>query len=105
MVEIFCPCFKKFEPKQQPGAILKLADSETGYTLQFSVYTGKRERPGPHGLAFDVVSSLCSEYLDQRYRIYMDNFYTSAKLLTICWSAKPLPVVPAEKITDVSQLS
>lgn len=57
-----------------------LADSETGYTLQFSVYTGKRERPGPHGLAFDVVSSLCSEYLDQGYRIYMDNFYTSGKL-------------------------
>lgn len=41
-----------------------LADSETGYTLQFSVYTGKREIAGPHGLAFDVVSKLCSEYFD-----------------------------------------
>lgn len=57
-----------------------LADSKTGYTLQFFVHTGKCEVPGPHGLAFDVVSKLCSEYLDQRYRIYMDNFYTSTKL-------------------------
>ncbi|XP_072145227.1 piggyBac transposable element-derived protein 4-like [Dermacentor andersoni] len=57
-----------------------LADSRTGYTLQFSVYTGKREAPGPHGLAFDVVTKLCTKYLDQGYRVYMDNFYTSKKL-------------------------
>ncbi|XP_077497366.1 uncharacterized protein LOC144107983 [Amblyomma americanum] len=57
-----------------------LADSETGYTLQFSVYTGRCELPGPHGLAFDVVSKLCSEYLDQGYRIYTDSFYTCTNL-------------------------
>lgn len=57
-----------------------LADSKTGYTLQFFVYTGKREAPGPHGLAFDVVNRLCTQYLDQGYKIYMDNFYTSGKL-------------------------
>lgn len=57
-----------------------VADSRTGYTLQFVVYTGKRETPGPHGLAFDVVTKLCTEYLDQGYKIYMDNFYTSTKL-------------------------
>lgn len=57
-----------------------LADSNTGYTINFFVYTGKREVPGPHGLAFDVVTRLCTEYLHQGYKIFMDNFYTSAKL-------------------------
>lgn len=53
-----------------------LADSRTGYTLQFFVYTVKRDAPGPHGLAFDVVNKLCTVYLEQGYKIYMDNFYT-----------------------------
>lgn len=57
-----------------------LADSTTGYTVQFSVYTGKRESPSPNGLAFDVVTQLCQAYLDQGYIIYMDNFYTSTSL-------------------------
>ncbi|XP_049527555.1 piggyBac transposable element-derived protein 2-like [Dermacentor silvarum] len=42
-----------------------LADPGTRYTVRFSVYTGKRDQPGPHGLAFDVVCQLCAEYLDQ----------------------------------------
>lgn len=57
-----------------------LADPGTGYTVQFHVYTGKREQPGPHGLAYDVVCQLCNRYLDQGYRIFMDNFYTSTHL-------------------------
>lgn len=54
-----------------------LADSNSGYTVQFSVYTGKRETPSVNGLAFDVVTSLCEMYFDQRYTLFMDNFYTS----------------------------
>ncbi|KAH8038374.1 hypothetical protein HPB51_001488 [Rhipicephalus microplus] len=57
-----------------------LADSNTGYTIYFFVYTGKCEVSGPHGLAFDVVTRLCTEYLHQGYKIFMDNLYTSAKL-------------------------
>lgn len=59
-----------------------LADPGTGYTVRFSVYTGKRDQPGPHGLAFDVVCQLCAEYLDQGYRIFMDNVYTSTRLFS-----------------------
>lgn len=57
-----------------------LADPDTGYTAQFSVYTGYREQPGPHGLALDVVRELCSAYLDQEYKIFMGNCYTSTHL-------------------------
>lgn len=67
-----------------------LAESETGYTLHFFVYTGKRETPGPLGLAFDVVSKLCEKYLDQGYKIYMDNFYTSKHLFEHLLQCKTL---------------
>ncbi|KAH8040864.1 hypothetical protein HPB51_013034 [Rhipicephalus microplus] len=67
-----------------------LAESETGYTLQFFVYTGKRETPGPHGLAFDVVSKLCEKCLEQGYKIYMDNFYTSKHLFEHLLQCKTL---------------
>ncbi|KAH8026360.1 hypothetical protein HPB51_020344 [Rhipicephalus microplus] len=67
-----------------------LAESETGYTSQFFVYTSKRETPGPHGLAFDVVSKLCEKYLEQGYKIYMDNFYTSKHLFEHLLQCKTL---------------
>ncbi|KAH8042712.1 hypothetical protein HPB51_025544 [Rhipicephalus microplus] len=57
-----------------------LTDSNSGYTVQFSVYTGKRETPSVNGLAFDVVTSLCEMYFDQGYTLFMDNFYTSTSL-------------------------
>lgn len=59
-----------------------LADSRTGYTVQFSVYTGKREAPSSKGLAYDV-TCLCESYLDQGYIIYLDKFYTSTSL-SVC---------------------
>lgn len=56
------------------------ADSRTGYTVRFSVYTGKRETPSSKGLAYDIVTCLCESYLDQGYIIHLDNFYTSTSL-------------------------
>lgn len=67
-----------------------LADPDTGYTVQFSVYTGRRVQPGPHGLAFDVVCDLCSSYFDQGYKIFMDNFYTSTHLFDYLLDHKTL---------------
>jgi hypothetical protein len=58
-----------------------LAESDTGYTMNFSVYTGRRETPSQHGLGHDVVVILCEALADQGYRIYFDNFYTSPQLL------------------------
>ncbi|KAH8038475.1 hypothetical protein HPB51_001648 [Rhipicephalus microplus] len=57
---------------------------------KFSVYTGRRVQPGPHGLAFDVVCDLCSSYFDQEYKVFMDNFYTSTHLFDYLLDHKTL---------------
>ncbi|KAH8031452.1 hypothetical protein HPB51_017224 [Rhipicephalus microplus] len=67
-----------------------LADPKTGYTIQFIVYTGKREKPSANGLAFDVVTKLCDKYLDRGHVIYMDNFYTTTSLLVHLLERKTL---------------
>ena len=59
-----------------------LCDSETGYTANFAVYRGKEgESLSSKGLSYDVVVNLATPFLNQGYRIYMDNFYTSPQLL------------------------
>lgn len=58
-----------------------LAESSSGYTLNFDVYTGKRARNGDNGLAYDVVVSLCSMLENEGYHVYFDNFFTSTALL------------------------
>ncbi|XP_072140441.1 piggyBac transposable element-derived protein 4-like [Dermacentor andersoni] len=67
-----------------------LADSQTGYSVQFYVYAGKRETASASGLAFDVVTQLCDKYINQGYIIYMDNFYTSASLFAHLLNRKTL---------------
>lgn len=58
-----------------------LADSSNGYTLDFSVYTGKNNFPTVQGLSYDSVMSLIDiKYLGSGYHVYMDDFYTSPKL-------------------------
>ncbi|XP_063958469.1 piggyBac transposable element-derived protein 4-like [Lytechinus pictus] len=59
-----------------------VADSKTGYTFDFDVYIGRREQASENGLSYDVVFSLCENLLHQGYKLYIDNFYTSMKLLT-----------------------
>lgn len=66
-----------------------LAGSKTGYTVQFCVCTIIRERPGRYGLDFDI-SALCMEYLDQCYKVFMDNFYTSSHLFVPLLDGKTL---------------
>lgn len=67
-----------------------LVDPGSGYTVQFSVYTGRCVLPGMHyGLAFDVVCNLFARYLDQGCKIFMDNFLcldTSVCHLLECWT-------------------
>lgn len=59
-----------------------LCEARTGYTMNFMVNRGKEgEILSTNGLAYDVVMKLPSPFLDQRYRIYMDNYYTSPVLL------------------------
>ena len=52
-----------------------------GYTVDYSLYTGKATYPSGKGLSFDVVTTLVDrEFLGTGYVIYTDNFYTSPLL-------------------------
>ena len=50
---------------------IHLTDSETGYILNFEVYTGKRDIPD---------EPLTTNHLSQGYCVYMDNYYSSPTL-------------------------
>ena len=72
----------KNKPTKWGFKLWVLCDSHTGYTNNFVIYRGKEgESVSTNGLSYDVVMNLASPYLNQGYRIYMDNFYTSVKLL------------------------
>ncbi|KAL2079792.1 hypothetical protein ACEWY4_025536 [Coilia grayii] len=58
-----------------------MADSSNGYTVDFSIYTGKNLDSSPQGLSYDAVMDLVQPaFLGTGYHIYVDNFYTSPKL-------------------------
>ncbi|KAJ8356795.1 hypothetical protein SKAU_G00195890 [Synaphobranchus kaupii] len=57
-----------------------IAASDSGYTLDFNVYTGS---PDSHvtDLATKVVETLVQPFRDQGHNIFFDNFYTSPALM------------------------
>ena len=61
--------------------IWTIAESSTGYVSDFDIYTGKRDRPSAHGLGYDVVMKLSTQYQHQNRHLYFDNFFSSVKLL------------------------
>ncbi|XDV48341.1 hypothetical protein PO909_017767 [Leuciscus waleckii] len=74
--------YMKAKPTRWGFKLFVLADSSNGYTVDFSVYTGKNNFPTGHGLSYDAVTSLLDlTFLGSGYHVYMDNFYTSPKLL------------------------
>ena len=58
-----------------------IADSATGYTYDFYLYTGKTNKVNPNGLGYHVVMKLMEPLLNQGYYVFFDNFYTSVTLL------------------------
>ena len=68
--------------KQKPikwGFKLWVVADTTGYTIDFNIYTGKREST-EHGLASQVVMTLVEPFMFQGYEVFTDNFYTSPTL-------------------------
>ena len=66
-----------------------VAESKSGYTWDFNVYTGKGSNPkhkSEHGLGYDVVMELMDQLLQQGYHVFFDNFYTSVPLVTALWN-------------------
>ncbi|KAG1934083.1 piggyBac transposable element-derived protein 4-like isoform X2 [Pimephales promelas] len=66
-----------------------LTDSSNGYTVDLSVYTDENIFPTGRGLSYDAVMSLLDKkVLGSGYHVYMDDFYTSPKLLTDLFAMK-----------------
>lgn len=60
---------------------MKANDSRNGYTVDFSIYTGKSDITSGRGLSYDMVLSLVQPgFLGTGYHIYKGNFYSSPKL-------------------------
>nr|XP_046253824.1 piggyBac transposable element-derived protein 4-like [Scatophagus argus] len=73
--------YMKNKPTKWGMKLFVLAESSSGYTIRFSIYTGRSMAASEHGLSYDVVMNLIRpSYLGTGYHIYMDNFYTSPKL-------------------------
>ncbi|KAM3860425.1 piggyBac transposable element-derived protein 4-like [Diretmus argenteus] len=73
--------YMKDKPTKWGIKMFVLAESSSGYTINFNVYTGKSQRPSVHGLSYDAVMDLIDpSYLGTGYNIYVDNFYTSPTL-------------------------
>ena len=56
-----------------------LVDSITGYTCNFEVYLGRKEK-SQFGLGYDAVMKLCKHLFGMGYKLFVDNFYTSDRL-------------------------
>ena len=84
--------FKQYIRNKHTKWVFKLwclYDSRTGYTFNFAVYRGKEgEVLSANGLGHDVVMNLAGPFLDQGYRIYIDNYYTSPQLLKDLYEKK-----------------
>ncbi|XP_041663369.1 piggyBac transposable element-derived protein 4-like [Cheilinus undulatus] len=70
----------KNQPTKPEIKLFVLLDN-TGYTVDFNIYTGRSALATGKGLSFDAVMSLMNKnYLGSGYHIYCDNFYTSTAL-------------------------
>ncbi|XP_042368250.1 piggyBac transposable element-derived protein 4-like [Plectropomus leopardus] len=74
--------YMKAKPTKWGFKLFVLADCSNGYTLDFTVYTGKSRFVSGVGLAYDSVMCLIKPaHMGTGYHLYMDHFYTSPKLL------------------------
>lgn len=78
--------FRQYMPKKAKKFGIKvwcLAESRTGYILNFDVYTGKDKSStrDQQPLASSVVINLLQPYQGLNHSVYMDNFFTSYQLM------------------------
>ncbi|XP_051956388.1 piggyBac transposable element-derived protein 4-like isoform X2 [Xyrauchen texanus] len=72
--------YMKGKPTRWGFKLWVIATSDSGYTLDFNVYTGSRDGHVTD-LATKVVESLLQPFKDQGHNVWFDNFYTSPALM------------------------
>ena len=86
--------FRQFIPSKRTRFGIKLfiiCDCETGYILDFIVYTGKCTEivsTEEYGVSGAVVQTLMQKYLGQGHTLWVDNWYTSPSLFNFLHSNK-----------------
>ena len=78
--------FIQYMPKKPTKFGIKvwvLCEAETGYCQQFQIYTGKIDGNPEKGLAKRVVLDLLENYLDKKFHVYWDNFYSTKELFDV----------------------
>ena len=65
-----------------------LADTSNGFTLDFNIYLGKSacSEVSKNGLGYDIVMKLAAPYFNQGYHLYLQDFFTSFKLVNDLFS-------------------
>ena len=72
--------FKQYVPAKPTKWGIKvwmLCESQSGYCLDFDIYTGRYTEVSENGLGYDVVRELTLPYQNRHYHIYFDRFFTS----------------------------
>ena len=72
--------FKKYVPAKPTTLGIKvwmICRSQSGYCLDFDIYTGWYTEVSENELGYDVVRELTLQYQNQHYHIYFDQFFTS----------------------------
>ena len=69
------------KPRKFGVKLWALCETTSGYCLCFQLYKGKSDTGQEHGLAYRVVMDLMDGYTNNNHHLYVDNFYTSPKLL------------------------
>jgi hypothetical protein len=57
-----------------------VADSATGYLLDFDIYVGKVQEPMPHGSGHHVVTKLGRPFFGKNHHFFNDNYFSSLQL-------------------------
>ncbi|XP_022823353.1 piggyBac transposable element-derived protein 1-like [Spodoptera litura] len=76
--------YMPLKPIKRGYKVWTKADSETGYVIEFQIYTGKRDDQSTEfGLGANVVKCLTQKLVDEGYRghVTFDNFFASYEIL------------------------
>uniref|UniRef100_UPI00398EFAF2 piggyBac transposable element-derived protein 4-like n=1 Tax=Pristiophorus japonicus TaxID=55135 RepID=UPI00398EFAF2 len=76
--------FKQYAPAKPTKWGLKvwmLCEAESGYCLNFDIYTGRRKTASQQSVGSGVVLDLCRPYFHLNHHIYFDRFFTTPAVM------------------------